>query len=136
LHGDPHAKNILVFADPDNHYQDLRDAIGSSKFGIKLTDLGTSQLMGRAPTELREATIILETAREIWAPAKLNDEIDLSASSDLRFVIAALDSLAEYRWSISEKLQFDGDDNYKRSAIIPIANQLSAVPVYRQYKVG
>jgi len=135
LHGDPHAKNILVFADAQNIYREICNTVGSDSFGVKLTDLGTSLLMGRAPTKKREAEIILEVGREIWAPAKPDEVIDLTASSKLRFVISALESYAAYRWSIAELAR--GLDNvyFVHRAAIRLAEELAAVPVYDLHKI-
>jgi len=136
LHGDPHTKNILVYNDENNVYAGLRDTIGATHFSIKLTDMGTSLLMGRKATQKREAKVILETGKRIWSPDNPHYVLDLQANSALKFVISALESYANYRWRVNNlKRRAVNDDYGQKSDAISLALELVAVPVYNLHQV-
>ena len=136
LHGDPHTKNILVYNDENNVYDSLRDTVGATHFSIKLTDMGTSLLMGRKATQKREAKVILETGKRIWSPDDPDSVLDLQATSALKFVISALESYANYRWRVNDlKRRADDDDYGQKSDAISLALELVAVPVYNLHQV-
>jgi hypothetical protein len=131
VHGDPHTGNILVFRDDSDAYAKLHETMGASQFGVKLTDLGTSQLQRNEPIQDREAWVIIETVERIWAPDKPRDLLDMDAHRAIPFVVFACESYANVKWCLARLAARRVEDDYsRRRDVIGIAFQIAAVPVY------
>ena len=132
LHGDPHAKNVIVFDDISHNYQKITDLIVDNYFGIKLTDFGTSYFLGHKNFELREANIIKEVACEIYKNECPQNIIEYEASNDLNFVISVFDSFQNYCYIEKEIKEGIKNDDYSQTRNAQgIALELAAVPLYK-----